>query len=89
MSSFPNPPGRYSPRNELSFCCAVPRRTASCCIRVSAKDGAILAASAQIAGLPLPVTREKVHEAWTPATTASRIGTHLHHPGGSHDESRQ
>jgi hypothetical protein len=45
------------------------------------KNGAILAASADATGLPLPVTSERLIQCWTASTTAWWIGTHLHNPG--------
>ncbi|WP_410595481.1 hypothetical protein [Amycolatopsis sp. lyj-23] len=47
------------------------------------KDGEILTASAEAAGLPLPVSDEGLSQCWTAATTAWWIGTHLHHPGST------
>jgi hypothetical protein len=48
------------------------------------KDAAHLRASAEAAGLPLPVTEQSLARSWQARATAWWVGTHLHHPGGEH-----
>lgn len=44
-------------------------------------DGQVVRASAEAAGLPLPVTDQQMISAWPARSSAWRVGSHLHHSG--------